>query len=65
VVRHKTREFKDRQCRYCELADKAKFRKGQPCCPLPNPRIDNGHCRDRKPTKKAIVAPGKKIETSV
>lgn len=48
----KTREFKDRQCRYCELADARALRKGQPCCPLPNPRIRNGHCIDRKPIKR-------------
>ena len=51
----KTKDFKDRQCRYCPLADKRAFRKGWPCCPLPNPRIFNGHCRD-KPAAKAKKA---------
>ena len=50
--RRKTREFKDRQCRYCARADKSAFRKGWPCCPLEHPKIENGHCRDRVPTGK-------------
>ena len=48
----KTKEFKDRQCRYCKLADKRAFRKGWPCCPKPNPKIVDGRCRDREPTVK-------------
>ena len=48
----KTLGFKDRQCQYCKKANKSAFRKGQPCCPLPNPRIKNGHCKDRDPSGK-------------
>lgn len=54
MAKGKTRKFKDRQCRYCELADLYKFKQGQPCCPITNPRIQNGHCLDRKPTTKSI-----------
>jgi len=50
----KTKEFKERQCRYCKLADKSKFRKRRPYCPLPNPRIRNGHCMDREMAKNPI-----------
>ena len=34
----KTKEFKDRQCRHCELSSKMKLRQSHPCCPLPNPQ---------------------------
>jgi len=44
----KTRDFKDKQCGHCKLADKAKLRQGRPCCPFPNPQIRNGHCAQRK-----------------
>ena len=60
MVRSKTREFKDRQCRYCKRADKLKFRHGRPCCPLPNPRIRNGHCLERQPSNKPIGARSQK-----
>jgi len=52
----KTKEFKDRQCRYCELSDKTKLRQRRPCCPVPNPQIRSGHCENRKPLKKKEVS---------
>ena len=55
MARGKTKDFKERQCRYCERADAVKFRQGRPCCPLPNPRIRTGHCEDRQPTEKPIA----------
>ncbi|MBA7607525.1 hypothetical protein ES703_14684 [subsurface metagenome] len=55
----KTRDFKDRQCRYCELADKLKLRRGESCCPLPNPKIRNGHCIDPKPMEVKVKRGGK------
>ncbi|KKN40508.1 hypothetical protein LCGC14_0732970 [marine sediment metagenome] len=55
MTKGKTKDFKERQCRYCERSDKIKFRQRRPCCPLPNPRIRNGHCLERKATKKPIA----------
>jgi len=48
VSQKKTRTIKDKQCRNCKLANKAKLRQGQPCCPFPNPQIRNGHCLQRE-----------------
>jgi len=48
----KTKDFKDKQCRTCQLASKAKFRRREPCCPFPNPKIKSGHCQERVPIKK-------------
>lgn len=63
VRNRKTREFKDRQCRYCPLADMRAFRKGWPCCPVKHPKIENGHCRDKetadkKPKRKRLKKEG-------
>ena len=48
VNQKKTRTFKDKQCRNCELTNKAKLRKGRPYCPFPNPQIRNGLCLQRE-----------------
>ena len=61
MAKGKTKEFKERQCRYCELADKVKFGRGRPCCPLPNPRIRTGHCMDRKASKETY-SEGRKVK---
>jgi len=59
MAKGKTKTFKERQCRFCELADARAFRKMEPCCPLPNPRIRTGHCLDRKPMEKGLRMPDK------
>ena len=54
----KTRSFKNKFCRLCNHADKAKFRQGRPCCPFPNPQISNGHCvpfESKNPKKKEVT----------
>lgn len=52
MTKGKTKEFKEKQCGHCKLADQRAYRKGWPCCPLPNPKIRNGHCVERKPMER-------------
>lgn len=54
-----TRDFKERQCAYCKLADKRELRKGRSnYCGYKkktekDPDIQNGHCANRVPDKKS------------
>ncbi len=51
-----TRQFKEKNCAYCKLADKRKLKKGRPCCGWADkhngqqPDIRNGHCSEIKRT---------------